>query len=429
MSSVLDFALKGRRPLSEVSRSAEFSATNRVITGMTSDGLPVEAFVKFAEAPKHLLCLLPSAQPRSVAPQIPFFPRWSWASGFDEWDVVSLSDPMLHAAPELHASWFVSTTTDITKELAVFLKELCVRREIQADMVTLYGSSMGGYGALMIAASLPGSRAIAEVPQLDLLEYPDAQALKDVERLALGGTTLKEIENQFPERVNVLARFRHSDYIPPLSIITNRADGAHSEALEFLKEVNSMAPTLSSVGHTSLHQTPRPEGHAVQPTPVMIQTLKTLAELPCDISEGRPPAVEEALAVPTPQWDLNDAEEWEKRPLAEAVTWVGSSGHGTVDVEFEVFNAGAESEKGIVLCLVPADPDSEAMNRAGFRFSTFRGIGYFKYLRVPSGRSSLRESVIVDEKCEIRGFGLATWELDAPEITELTISYREPQTL
>jgi hypothetical protein len=235
--------------------------------------------------------------------------------------------------------------------------------------------------------------------------------------------------DRFPERVNVLARFSHSDYIPPLSIITNRADSAHAEALEFLKAINSMAPTVSSVGHTSLHQTPRPEGHAVQPTPFMIQTLKTLAELPCDTVNGRPPAVEEALLVPSPQWDLNDATGWEKRTLAEAVTWVGSSGNGAVDVEIEIFNGGTESAKGIVLCLAPAEPDSDAMNRAGFRFSTYRGIGYFKYLRVPSGRSLIRESISLDEKCEIRGFGLATWELDAPEVTELTISYREPQLL
>jgi pimeloyl-ACP methyl ester carboxylesterase len=416
--------MKDRRPLSEVGRSPEFSSTSRVITGLTSDGLPIEAFVKFADEPQRLLCLLPSAQPRSAAPQVPFFPRWSWASGFDDWDVVSLSDPMLHAAPALHASWFVSATTDITKELGEFLKDFCLRRGIPVNRVTLYGSSMGGFGALMIASSLPGSRAVAEVPQLNLLEYPDPQALTDVERLALDGTTLKHIEHQSPEKVNVIARFQHSDYIPPLSIITNRADSAHPEALDFLAALNAMAPTVSKVGPTSLFQTPRPEGHAVQPTPFMIETLKSLSQLPCDIVDGRPVAVQGADAVPLPDWDVSDSAGWESRPLVEAVTWVESPGSGEVDIEFEISNSGAESQKGIVLCIAAADPDSEAMNRAGFRFSTYRGIGYFKYLRVPSGTSQIRESITLADESDIRGFGLATWDLQEPQVANLKIAYR-----
>lgn len=429
MSSDLESAKTGLKPLSDVNLSAEYASTSRIITGSTSDGLPIEAFVKFTTEPKRLMCLLPSAQPRTISPQVPFFPRWSWASGFDEWDVVSLSDPMLHAAPELHASWFVSTTTDITKELAGFVAELCALRDIPTNMVTFYGSSMGGFGALMIAASLPGSRAIAEVPQLDLRKYPDARALADVESLALGGTSLEAIEAQYPERINVLARFRQSDYIPPLSIITNRADSAHLESLDFLESVNALAPTVASVGPTSVHQTPRPEGHAVQPSPFMIQTLKALSEMPFDIVDGRPPALAEAKIVPVPNWHNVDAASWTSRTLAKAVTWIKSPGLGGVDVEFQVLNEGPESAKGIVLCLVPADADEKAMNQAGFQWSSYRDIGYFKYLRVPSGASRIRESLKLGADSEIKGFGLATWDLDAPEVSHLKISYRSTPLL
>jgi hypothetical protein len=425
MSSVLDSAMKDQRSLSEVGLTPEFSSTNRVITSTTSDGLPVEAFVKFAEEPTRLLCLLPSAQPRSKAPQIPFFPRWSWASGFDGWDVVSLSDPMLHAAPALHASWFVNSSADVTKELAGFLGEFCRLRQIPLSGVTLYGSSMGGFGALMIASSLPGARAVAEVPQLNLLKYPDPQALADVELLALGGTRLEEVEQLSPEKVNVAARFQHSDYIPPLCVLTNRADGAHTEALEFLAAVNAIAPTVARVGPTSVVQLPSPEGHAVQPTPFMIETLKALAEMPIELADGRPKRIEEAKTVPMPRWDVSSPIEWENLPLAEAVTWVESKGNGEAHLELEVFNSGTESQKGIVLCVAAASPDEAVMNRAGFRFSAYRGIGYFKYLRVPSGTSRIRESVKLDDQSEILGFGLAAWDLEAPRVTNLHITYRD----
>ncbi|MDI3242494.1 hypothetical protein QK292_13155 [Arthrobacter sp. AL08] len=294
------------------------------------------------------------------------------------------------------------------------------------DMVTLYGSSMGGFGALMIAASLPGARAVAEVPQLDLLQYPDPEALADVERLALAGTSLRNIEDKHPERVNVLARFRHSGRIPPFTLITNRADSAHSEALDFLASVNSIAPTMSSVGPTSVHQTPRPEGHAVQPSPVMIQTLKAMSQLPCEVVDVRLPSTDEPQTNAVPHWDLREAAGWKKRSLTQTVTWIESPGNGKLDLEFEIRNDGAESAKGIVLCLVPAHPDTAAMNQAGFQFSSYRGIGYFKYVRIPSGTSLVRQSVSLFGDCEIMGFGLAAWDLESPKVTNLKSSYRSP---
>lgn len=424
MSSVLESAAKDQRRLSDVSRSSDFSSVNRIITSATTDGLPIEAFVKFAENPTHLLCLLPSAQPRSKPPQIPFFPRWSWATGFDGWDVVSLSDPMLRAAPSLHASWFVSTSVDITKELAGFLREFCLLRAIPLSAVTLYGSSMGGFGALMLASSLPGARAVAEVPQLNLLNYPDPQALKDVEKLALGGTSLEDVERSSPEKVNVTARFKHSDYIPPLTLITNRADSAHKEALDFLSDLNAVAPSVSAVGPTSVLQLPRPEGHAVQPTPFMIDTLRALTAVPCELGDGRPRPVEVAEATPAPTWDVSSPSDWESLSLGKAVTWVESKGNGEAHLELEVYNGGVESQKGIVLCVAAAAPDEAAMNRAGLRFSAYRGIGYFKYLRVPAGASRICESIKIDDQSEILGFGLAAWDVEAPRVDNLRITRR-----
>lgn len=424
MSIVLDQALKEQRPLSDVGLSLEFSSTNRIITSVTSDGLPIEAFVKFADEPKHLLCLLPSAQSQTKAPLVPFFPRWSWASGFPDWDVISLSDPMLNAAPDLHASWFVSNTADITEELAGFVEEFRRAREIPSSAVTLYGSSMGGFGALMIASCLRGARAVAEVPQLDLLRYPDKRSLAEVQRLALDGASLEQIEQSAPEKLNVTARFQHSDYIPPLTIFTNRADSAHQEALDLLAHINLMAPSVSKVGPSSVVQLPQPQGHAVQPSLVMIDTLKALAKLPCELADGRQRQIVEAPNLPVPVWDAAPLSDCEWLPLKEKVTWIESRGNGRANLELEVMNPGPRSEKGLVISVVVAAADEATMNNAGFRFTSYRDIGYFKYLPVDSGTSQLSEFVDLGSDTEILGFGLAAWDLKALLLSSLKITSR-----
>ncbi|WP_284986951.1 prolyl oligopeptidase family serine peptidase [Arthrobacter sp. fls2-241-R2A-172] len=422
MSNKIAAAMDATLTLSDVSRDPEFSSRDRVITSETTRGLGIEAFGNFAAEPKKLLCFLPSAQRKDAPPQAPFYPRWSWASGFPEWDVLSLSDPMLNSSPDLAASWFASSEEDIVSELAAFIKEFCERRGINIADVVLYGSSMGGYGALMIAAELKVARAVAEVPQLDLLQYPDKDSLADVEKMALQGRSLASLTEEHPERTNVYERLLSTRSVPPMTIITNRGDSAFQETLEFVDRVQSLADQSDSVGSVSLHLTSRNEGHSVQPTPFMLQFLKSTAEIPAPTTTYFPPVEGEARRLAFPLWHVEDGDSWGERDLNESVTWVKWTGENELRIAFDVENSAAASTKGMVFSVAAKGSTHESLTQQGFHFSTYRGVGYFKYVELPAGSSTQNISVRLESGASIEAIGLAAWDVKSPLVRDLRLS-------
>ncbi|WP_347107525.1 prolyl oligopeptidase family serine peptidase [Paenarthrobacter sp. S56] len=422
MSNKIAAAMDATLKLSDVSRDVEFSSSDRIITAETTRGLGIEAFGHFAAAPKKLLCFLPSAQRKDAPPQAPFYPRWSWATGFPDWDVLSLSDPMLNSCPDLAASWFASSEEDIVSELAAFIREFCNRRSISIADVVIYGSSMGGYGALMVAAELKVARAVAEVPQLDLLLYPDKDALADVEKMALHGRSLASLTEEHPERTNVYERLLSTRAVPPMTIVTNRGDSAFQETMEFVDRVQSLADQSDSVGSVSLHLTSRNEGHSVQPTPFMIQFLKSAAEIPAPTTTYFPPVEGEARRLAFPQWHVEDGDSWGERELNESVTWIKWTGGSELQMQFDVENSAAASTKGMVFSVAAKGSTHEALSQQGLNFSSYRSIGYYKYVELPAGISTQNINVRLESGASIEAIGLASWDVKKPLVRDLRLS-------
>ncbi len=421
MSIKITAATDASRTLSEVSQDLEFSSADRVITSNTAGGLRIEAFGAFAESPQKLLCFLPSAQRRDIPPQVPYYPRWSWASGFESWDRLSLSDPILNSSPRLSASWFASSDEDIIAELADFIRTYCDRRGISLSDVILYGSSMGGFASLMIAAELKLAHAVAEVPQIDLLLYPDESALMDVEQLALNGRPLTDLAAEYPNRTDVYARFESSRCIPPLTIVTNRGDSAFAETLRFVGRLHTLADHADSVGSVSLHQTSRNEGHQVQPTPFMMTFLKSLAEIPTNATAYYPPTGHIGQRVEFPQWQVESDDIWGQRKLVDAVTWIQAPGSNEITLEFKANNTSASSSKALVFAVAVKGASHETLAEQGLYFSTYRNIGYYKYLALDEGISSHTIQLKLDPEASIEAIGLASWDVKAPTIYELQL--------
>ena len=121
-----------------------------------------------------LLVFLPSVNGKSV---YPYFPRKSWADALaKKYNVLYISDPYqpLPQYKESMGSWFISPDGKLTLEvLAKALVE--VKKNIGAREIVLYGSSMGGYAALILASLIDGSKAIAECPQIYLKNHPGSR--------------------------------------------------------------------------------------------------------------------------------------------------------------------------------------------------------------------------------------------------------------
>lgn len=213
----------------------------------------VDCFAVFQKDAKYIICLMPSAQLSSVEVVNPIFHRWTWAYQFKDQHVISFSDPAIYHSG-LHAAWFLSANEkiDYINQISIFIQEIAEKINIEENKIILYGSSMGGFGALMIASTLDGSLAIVEVPQIDLMNYPIKRSLHLIENELLNGQPFDSFSLSFPERVNVIERFKLEKVIPPFRLITNMADGAYNEHIGIFHELTKIKTSVNKVGDSNL---------------------------------------------------------------------------------------------------------------------------------------------------------------------------------
>lgn len=235
------------------------------IADRTADGLNIDSFAYFRPDAKKLICLLPSAQPSAAPQQNPVFHRWSWFAHFPDCHILALSDPALYSSSQIRAAWFMSDSEDAIEAMAGYIGTIRDNLGLKNEDLVFYGSSMGGFGALMLSAELAGSFAVAEVPQLDMRKYPIRGAIRALERHVIN-QDLEQFYKQHPERVSVLDRFQERRILPKFKIVTNRADTGFQEQLEFLKDLSSLKTEVESVYDTEIHIVSDEIGHKPLPT-------------------------------------------------------------------------------------------------------------------------------------------------------------------
>ncbi|MDH1336344.1 hypothetical protein N5D77_19705 [Comamonas thiooxydans] len=255
--------------------SSDYIENQILINKKVDDIARIDCFGVFRGNAKKLICLLPSAQPQSSAQINPIFHRWSWAYQFRDCHVICVSDPALYYS-DIHASWFIGKgKIDLVNEIAVFLKEILERIGFSEDQVILYGSSMGGFGALMIASHLRGALAIAEVPQIDLRKYPIKSSIEKIEKEVLSGVKIEDYALTYPERVSVLDRFNKKNYIPPFKLITNLADEACADHIDIFNRLRELREDSAVVGDLDLTITAEDFGHKPLPTPYGVAYIRS----------------------------------------------------------------------------------------------------------------------------------------------------------
>jgi hypothetical protein len=120
-----------------------------------------------------VILFMPSAKSDRYIDLYPYFPRQSWSSMLSDYCVVYLNDP--GDFPErTGGSWFFNKKISLLPAISNIIKDI-FRTPSQSFFV--YGSSMGGYGGLILGVLLKARGVVAESPQLDLREYKPFQSL------------------------------------------------------------------------------------------------------------------------------------------------------------------------------------------------------------------------------------------------------------
>lgn len=127
---------------------------------------------------KQAIVFLPSANTKSI---YPYFPRISRQSELAKVaNIVYLTDPFQHLEPYKTpmASWYISPQgQSLIPEVVTELKAFLTHHGIEE--VLFYGSSMGGYAAIIFSSLFPGSKAIAECPQIYMAKHPGSKYVSE----------------------------------------------------------------------------------------------------------------------------------------------------------------------------------------------------------------------------------------------------------
>ncbi len=240
-----------------------------------SSDVSLDFFLSAREGAQRTIILFPSAQPAGDIKQ-QVFHRWSWAEVFTDYNVISLSDPALYLAG-LSGTWFQSPDGSFLPQLAETLKEALTTLGTDMSDTLLYGSSMGGFGALMCGSMLPGSLVVAEVPQINLENYPHRSAMQQIIDKIYNGNKEAFYSSANRQNIDVLACINHNKFIPRFLLITNPDDEGFREHSQFIQDISSLdiaevpKDYLLVVNHEVL-------GHKPLPTPNAVQYVKKAFE-------------------------------------------------------------------------------------------------------------------------------------------------------
>ena len=245
-----------------------------LVTKELPGGLVAHAQVVTRSRSAGVVCFLPGARARQSPRRVPFLHRWSWHTDLDDYDVIAVGDPSVAVDERLLGGWFMHAEVDIIAELAGFLDQLLATLDHDRSRLTTYGSSLGGFGAVALAAHLPGARAVAEIPQIDVARWPIRSAQVLLEEV-LAQEPLAKFRERFPERVDLLDRLRFAGAVPPITLVTNSADDSYADQCDFIGDAYSLARELPSLGVQRLVHAEDVLGHKALPKDLALALIRT----------------------------------------------------------------------------------------------------------------------------------------------------------
>lgn len=213
------------------------------------------------KSPNGVVIFMPSAKSLSAKNLKPYYPRIKWSSSLADYCVIYVADPFdgCSYVDEFNGSWFLSPTGFSSLPIIAHLIKNII--PLDTKNIFVYGSSMGGFGALYLGSLIGAKGVIAECPQIDLRKYPNSKSV-------LSFCEQKGFINE--EWKNIFSFYRTNGFSNCKVIISlNIGDRAHIRYLtEELKDDDNrnllsklsdenilikIKPHSSGFGHVNMH--------------------------------------------------------------------------------------------------------------------------------------------------------------------------------
>ncbi|MFM6305346.1 hypothetical protein [Planktothrix sp.] len=167
------------------------------------DGLNVEHDLNAVGS--DVLCIfMPSVRAKKI---YPYYPRLSWRQKLSHIDTLYIADPFqeLDEYQEAGGSWFIDPDgISVLPLIAESLKKYVDKNHYQK--IIIYGSSMGGYAAIILGSLIDNSTVIAECPQMYLDKYPASKKI-------IMQFCTPEKQNNIPDPISALLTATNSSYL------------------------------------------------------------------------------------------------------------------------------------------------------------------------------------------------------------------------
>lgn len=174
---------------------------------------------------KRLFVLFSGAVDRSKV-GLPVFHRWTWHARFPG-TVLCVSDPTLGKDPAIGLGWYIGDVLNNGAEaVAELVRQIAHRQGVSLDRVITYGSSGGGFAALMVTAHLAAGTAVAINCQVDALHYHEG-AVRTLCDTCFQGASVDAVRSQHADRVSVLGRWKEIADVAHAVLVQNKGDQFH----------------------------------------------------------------------------------------------------------------------------------------------------------------------------------------------------------
>ena len=163
----------------------------------------------------------------------PKFDRWSWDF---EYSTIHYNDPTLYLSKDMKAGWGVGKTDDwylgnIAKIISIISKKINVFNK----NILFFGSSQGGFTAIVLSILIKESKALADIPQFDLFTYWSFhwENLKKYSFLENDDSIIFE---KYGYRTNIIELIKKEKYIPNIVLILDFSVLFDLESIESLMD-------------------------------------------------------------------------------------------------------------------------------------------------------------------------------------------------
>lgn len=173
----------------------------------------------------YLFVLLSGATKDRSLVRLPYFNRHTWAQDFPG-SVLCVSDPTLDLDGTIRLGWYFGTAqNDATEELAELARSIARNLGVPDRRIVFYGSSGGGFAAMMLAARMERALAVAINPQTVLIRYAKEHSLRKFLAVCLGSMSKEEAHEKHLKRLSAIAGWERSN--SRCLLVQNILDGHH----------------------------------------------------------------------------------------------------------------------------------------------------------------------------------------------------------